>query len=268
MPARSNCATARPGVEALEDRCLLSAAGIHPVLPPAFIVAWGDVLMSLIPKGGPRVVFLGDSIIYGYAYGSGAPLWSWFLAPLRAADYGVPGQSTETLLWQLAIGQLSGIRPSTVVVDVGAADLLLGVPPNVVATSLLVDVLAIHLLQPQAKVLVLGIQPEMPSPFDPQRERIRETNALLAQMLAGDPRARFADIGPVFLDPDGSLSSDVMSDYVHPTELGYALMTLALHDVSPDVFPLVLPPLHRPPHAPPKAAPPSYKGGVSAGLGH
>src|SRR5262245_55175349 len=97
-------------LEALEDRCVLS----NTTTIPAFadipsIVAYPDVLMALQTKGNPSVVFVGDSISFGYAFGEGAPVWAAFMAPLGMADYGIPGQTTQSLLFQLSLGQLAGI---------------------------------------------------------------------------------------------------------------------------------------------------------------
>src|SRR5262245_60318148 len=98
---------APPRLEALEDRCVLSNTATIPAfadIPP--IVAYPDVLMALQAKEKPSVVFVGDSISFGYAYGEGAPVWATFMAPLGMADYGIPGQTTQSLLFQFSLGQL------------------------------------------------------------------------------------------------------------------------------------------------------------------
>lgn len=209
-------------LEELEERCVLSAdttvASVSP-LDPAIGAA--DMIMASLPKNNPSVVFLGDSITWGFAYGSGAPIWSAVLAPLGAVDYGIPGQTTQSLLYQLSQGQLSGTQPSLVVLTIGTNNLLEGDSPEATATGILADVQAIHSLLPQTQILVLGTPPGSYGPFDSYRIEVNQTDALVSQALAGDPRATFVNIAPAFEQPDGSISPAVLSDSIHPTEQGY-----------------------------------------------
>src|SRR5579859_6893588 len=78
----------------LEERCVLSADTTVPAVNPLDpAIGAADVVVAALPKGNPSVVFLGDSITWGFAYGSGAPIWAAMLAPLGAVDYGIPGQT-------------------------------------------------------------------------------------------------------------------------------------------------------------------------------
>jgi len=220
---------APPTVEVLETRCLLSSTTTVPPLseiPPP--IALMDFLFASQTKGNPTVVFVGDSISYQYADGSGAAVWATHMAPLGMADYGVGGQTTQSLLFQLSLGQLTGIHPAVVVLDIGANNLLQGDTPQQTAEGILADVAAIHQYQPQAQVLVLGILPGMQYPSNPYRTEGAQTNQLVSQMLAGDPRVTFLDLGSIFLQPDGTISDTMMFDYLHPTEQGYLDLTNAL----------------------------------------
>jgi lysophospholipase L1-like esterase len=173
-------------------------------------------------------VFLGDSITAGYAYGTGAPVWSTFIAPLGAADYGVGDQTTQSLLYQISLGQLVGINPSVVVLNVGTNNLWEGDTPQATAAGVLADVSAIHRYLPAAQVLVLGVPPGGPRPNDPYRQQANQTDALVSQMLAGDPRATFVNIAPGLEQPDGTISNLFLFDSIHPTDLGYLGMTVVL----------------------------------------
>lgn len=221
--------TSSPRLEVLEDRCLPSATTSVPNpadIPP--IIALSDIVTAMQPKGNPAVAFVGDSISWEYANGTGAPVWSALMAPLGMANYGVYGQTTQSLLFQLSLGQLAGINPAVVVLDIGGDNLLQGDTPQAAAAGVLADVAAIHLYQPQSQVLVLGILPGEQSPSDPYRLAVTQTNHLVSQMLAGDPRAAFVDLGSLFQQPDGSISTSMMFDYLHPTEQGYLDLTTAL----------------------------------------
>ena len=219
-----------PQVEALEDRCLLSALTTVPstidILNPLTVPL--DMLVAAQPKGNPNVVVLGDSIAAGYAYVTGMPVWSAFLAPLGAVDYGVGNQTTQTLLYQLSVGQLVGINPSAVVLIIGTNNLVEGDSPSATADGVLADVNAIHHYLPAAEILVLGVPPLGSRPNDPYRQLADQTDALVNQMLAGDPRAAFFNIAPSLEQPDGTVSNFMLLDTIHPTPLGYLDITAFL----------------------------------------
>lgn len=209
---------------------MLSADPTVPApLDPNSIVEWWDATMVAQPKSNPSVVFVGDSITWGYEYGTGAPVWSAYLNPLSAADYGVPSQTTETLLFQLSLGQLTGMSPSVVVLMIGTNNLIQDHDtPQQTTAGILADINAIHLYQPQAQVLVLGVPPGEASPNDPYRAAVSQTDALVSQEVAGDPRATFVNIAPAFVQSDGSIPDSILFDGIHPTEQGYLNMTNVL----------------------------------------
>jgi lysophospholipase L1-like esterase len=214
----------RPAVEALEDRCLLSGT------PPLDVsVPLGDVLMALNPNTNAPVIFLGDSITWNYAFGGGASVWDRYMAPLGAADYGVSGQTTQSLLYQLGLGQLVGSHPSIVVLMIGTNDLAQGTPPLLTAVGIVADVNAIHFYLPDTKVLVLGTPPAGASPNDPLRVAVNQTNSILSNLLAGDPHATYLNISPALENADGTIPPSVMPDGFHPTDLGFLYLTSAIY---------------------------------------
>ncbi len=216
-------------LEPLEDRCLPSATTRLPSLNDIrFDVLAGMAVMLSQPKESASAVFLGDSISWAYAYAAGAPVWSAFMAPLGAVNYGVNYQTTQDVLLQLSLGQLVGLYPLEVVLTIGTNNLLAGDTPQATAAGIVADVNAIHAFAPQAQVLVLGVPPGAAHPNDPYRLTVDQTDALVRQMLAGDPRATFFNIAPALEQSDGTLSDAVMLNYIHPTILGYLRMTNAL----------------------------------------
>jgi lysophospholipase L1-like esterase len=217
------------GLESLEDRRMFSADTTLPSLlgaPPVTVA--GTFLTISQPRGDANIVFLGDSITWGYQYGLGAPVWQAVLSGLGAADYGVIGATTQSLLYQLSLGQLLGVHPSVAVLTIGTNNLLEGDGPQATAAGVLADVSMIHQLEPQAQLLVLGVPPGGASPNDPYRSQVVQTDALVAPMVAGDSRATFVNIAPAFEDGNGSISGLILLDSIHPTTLGYANLTAAL----------------------------------------
>jgi lysophospholipase L1-like esterase len=218
-----------PRIELLEERYLLTSTTTVPSVSeiPAQI-ALGDMMAASQPKGNPTVVWVGDSIGWEYDYGTGAPVWWSLMAPLGMVDYGVSGQTTQSLLYQLSLGQLSGINPSVVVLDIGGNNLLQGNSPQQTAAGVLADVAAIHQDLPNAQIVLLAVLPGKQSPNDPYRSEGAQTNQLVSQMLAGDPKVTYVNLGSIFVQPDGTISSSMMFDYLHPSEQGYIDLTLAL----------------------------------------
>src|SRR6185436_11471124 len=76
--------------------------------------------------------------------------------------------------------------------------------------------------QPQAKVLLLGIFPRAADPTSPYRAAIKEINSDLAK-LADNKQVFYMDIGDKFLTPDGTLTTEIMGDGLHPTAKGYQI---------------------------------------------
>src|SRR6185503_15260129 len=72
---------------------------------------------------------------------------------------------------------------------------------------------------PRTKVLVLGVFPRGEKP-NPTRERLQAVNAEIAKLDDGK-MVKYLDIGKHFLNDDGTISPDVMPDYVHLTLKGY-----------------------------------------------
>jgi lysophospholipase L1-like esterase len=54
-----------------------------------------------------------------------------------------------------------------------------------------------------------------------------ETNKIL-KTFADDKTVFFMDIGPKFLEADGTLSKEIMPDLLHPNEKGYEIWAEAI----------------------------------------
>ena len=226
---RSEQFCAPPAVEALEERYLLTSTTTVPAISEIpQTIAMMDIAFATQSKGNPTVVFVGDSISWFYAYGTGAPVWSAYMAPLNMANYGVPGQTTQSLLFQFSQGQLAGIHPELVVLDIGGNNLLQGNTPQETADGVLAAVSTIHQDLPSAHIIVLAILPGEQSPNDPYRSLGAQTNQLVSQMLASDSYTSYVNLGSIFVQSDGTISSSMMFDYVHPTQQGYQDLTNAL----------------------------------------
>ncbi|MEI8309525.1 MAG: GDSL family lipase, partial [Verrucomicrobiota bacterium] len=74
---------------------------------------------------------------------------------------------------------------------------------------------------PASKILLLGILPRGESIKEENNEKIRQTNAKLA-LLADNKRVFYLDVGDKLVEPDGSISREIMPDKIHVAAPGYA----------------------------------------------
>ncbi len=178
-------------------------------------------------QGHANVVFLGDSITDFLESGAGQPVWQSALAPLGAVDFAVSGVTTSQLLWQVETGQVAAVTPDVVVLQIGTNNLGQGQTPLDTAAGIATIVSHIVAQLPRTRILLLGILPRGQSPSDPLRLEVAEVNRLLATRADGR-LVRYLDVGPAFLQPDGTISPAVMPDFLHPSALGYQIFTSAL----------------------------------------
>jgi lysophospholipase L1-like esterase len=177
-------------------------------------------------QGNIDLLFLGDSITDWWRT-TGAPVWKKNYEPLRAANFGIAGDTTESLLWRIREGkELQGFKAKVIVLLIGTNNLIWG-PADQIPIGTAVIVQTIRKEQPQAHVLVLGVFPRGASRNDPFRSVIRGMNPVTHRLVAG-PNVTFLDIGAAFVDPAGNTPVSVMADGLHPTLRGYGLWAKAM----------------------------------------
>jgi lysophospholipase L1-like esterase len=137
---------------------------------------------------------------------------------------GIGGDKTNEILWRINDGLLNGLSPKLVVLAIGVNNIWRNDFGNArVAEGIEKCVSAIRAKTPKTKVLVVGIFPTQESAMNELRTRVKEVNAETKKRVGGMKDVRFADIGDRFLSPDGSLSKEIMPDFVHASEEGYAI---------------------------------------------
>ena len=80
---------------------------------------------------------------------------------------------------------------------------------------------------PHAQVILMAVFPRGKGAVNPQRANIAEINKLLSPLVQ-KPRVTFLDITDKWLAPDGSVSTGLMPDSLHPNEKGYHVWADAL----------------------------------------
>ena len=179
-------------------------------------------------NGKIDLAFVGDSITRRWRGDESMKVWDKYWGSYQAVNMGIGGDSTQNVLWRLQNGQLDGYQARVFVVMIGTNNCWgeHTVPADVAAgVKKILDL--IHSKQPQAKILLLSIFPvgEKPNPGRKTREAI---NALISKFSGG--AVQYMDIAAKFLEPDGTISKEVMPDELHLSPKGYEIWSAAIKD--------------------------------------
>jgi lysophospholipase L1-like esterase len=129
-------------------------------------------------------------------------------------------------LWRLDHGNLDGLHPKLAVLMIGTNNAGSNTPDEIAdGVKAIVDKLRTRV--PECKVLILGVFPRKPTPAEPLRKATVAINERIAK-FADDQHVFYLDIGPKFLSPDGTLSKEIMPDYLHPNTRGYEIWAAAI----------------------------------------
>ncbi len=188
-------------------------------------------------RGDINILFLGDSITEHWTTEGpkgGRKVWERHFVPLKAANFGISGDRTQHVLWRLNQGEVSGLRPAVVVIMLGTNNTGWerdkATPRNTVPEvieGIHAVVASVREKLPDSKILLLGIFPRGATSSDPQRQQIETINASISSLQDGK-HIHFLDIGKHFLAEDGTLSREIMPDFLHPGEAGYQIWADAL----------------------------------------
>ncbi len=177
-------------------------------------------------QGNAQVIFLGDSLTYGWtAFADNT--WNQSFGQFQPLDAGIPGDTTQNILWRLDNGLLDNVRPKLVVLLAGTNNLLNDSSADIAAgVKAIVDTL--HERLPDTKVLLVGIPPTGTSATFPYRQKEAAANALI-QTLADGVDTFYVDLTPLLLAPNGDQQAGIFfSDQVHLTAAGYQIYAQAI----------------------------------------
>lgn len=185
--------------------------------------------LEVAKAGNIDLLFVGDSITDWWRTDNrGKPEWDKTWAPLKAANFGIAGDTTQGVLWRMQNGELDGFKAKLIVLMLGTNNLRRNEITDIAAGDAAI-VAEFRKHQPQAKVLILGVFPRGAAPDNAFRPMIKELNGHLAK-LADNKSVFYLDIGEKFLASDGTLTTEVMADGLHPTLKGYEIWSAATVD--------------------------------------
>ncbi len=206
-----------------------------PIGDPTSLSAWQArhrAQLQAPDRGRSELVVLGDSLAEGWcASRSFQKQWG----KRRPLNLGLALDQTRQVLWRIENGSLRGVSARVVIVALGMDTLGAGYSADETARGVRAVVERVRAELPRAAVLLLGVLPAGELDSDPRRAAIATTNAAL-QRMAEPERVVVADVGNMFLDEQGQLSESVMSDFVHPTPLGYDALTMSASLLAESLF--------------------------------
>jgi beta-glucosidase len=181
-----------------------------------------------------NLVFVGDSITEGWETTGGAT-WVKYYAPLKAANFGIAGDTWENVLWRMTRGELKGVHARVAVLMIGTNDVSRGEDVGEIASGVgqIISVLRERL--PDTKILLLGIFPRDHQPDTEYRRKIVDINSRI-RALADDQKVFFLDIGNRFLDAEGHIPFEIMPDELHLSPKGYEIWAEAMNPVLMNLF--------------------------------
>jgi len=173
--------------------------------------------------GNVELVFLGDSITQNWD-GPGRKVWREYYSHRKAANFGIVSDRTGHVLYRVEHGNFAGISPKVIVLMVGTNNTT---GPKQTAEGVMAIVKALREKAPKSKILLLAIFPRGKDAADTNRR----DNAIASEMfskVADGKTIYYMDIGKVLLNADGTISKDVMGDYIHLSPKGYRLWAEAI----------------------------------------
>jgi len=192
---------------------------------PAFL-QMHENFVKQAKEGKAQLVFLGDSITAGWA--RQPAIWEKAFGAYTPVNFGIGGDRTQHVLWRIENGELETIKPKAVVLMIGTNNSAHD-PAEGIARGITKIVETIRKKQPQAKILLLAIFPreEKASSNPGRREKLAEVNKTIARLDDGK-HVFFLDIGPKFLQPDGTILKTIMPDFLHLSSEGYQIWADAI----------------------------------------
>jgi lysophospholipase L1-like esterase len=210
---------------------------VTPVPRPAGWMKRHEAFVAMAQKGNIDVLFLGDSITDAWGgpghnpKANGSQVFAKEFEPLKTANFGIGGDQTQHVLWRLQNGELEGIHPKVVMLMIGTNNTAgrMANSAEQIADGIAAILKEIHKHSPETKILLLGIFPRGQKP-NPQRDKIKQVNEIIAKVDDGGKSVKYLDIGDKFVEPDGTISKEIMPDYLHLSPKGYQIWADAVKE--------------------------------------
>ncbi|RZM18105.1 MAG: hypothetical protein EOO88_41605, partial [Pedobacter sp.] len=202
-------------------------------------------VLSIKNSVNPEIVLIGNSITHFWGgtpkllnnngearVPNGPKSWDAVFGKYRVLNLGFGWDRTQNVLWRLDHGELDGLKPRTVIVNIGTNNTSQTSNARMNTAEEIADgirsiCLRIRSKVPTAQIVLMAVFPREKELQHPRRILIGEINKLL-EAFAKENKIQYLDIGPQFLAADGTLLPGMMPDNTHPSDQGYQIWADAL----------------------------------------
>jgi len=203
---------------------------IVPQLQGGFL-AKHQANVEVARAGQAELLLMGDSITDFWRNADGAfagkPVLDKYFGQWNIANFGIAGDTTQGVLYRLHDGEGTGFSPRAIMLMIGTNNTGRNTAGEI-AEGIGAVVLQLRRSFPQARILLLGVFPRG-NAQDPLRAVITDINQRIAKLHDGT-NVHYLDIGARFLDANGDIPRDVMSDGLHPGPKGYEIWAEAVRE--------------------------------------
>jgi lysophospholipase L1-like esterase len=188
----------------------------------------------------PEIVLIGNSITHFWGgepklkdadgkprIPNGPKAWNALFKNYRVLNMGFGWDRTQNVLWRLDHGELDGLEPRTVIINIGTnntsqtTNARMNTAPEIVE-GIRAICLRVRSKIPGAKIVLMAVFPREESSTNPRRILIHQINLLL-EAFAKEQKITLVNLESKMLTPEGILSRDIAADFCHPTEKGYQI---------------------------------------------
>ena len=125
------------------------------------------------------------------------------------------------MIWRVRYGELDGFKTKCIMLMIGTNNNY-GDKPESTALGIKNLLAEIRAKQPEATILLVPVFPRGEKPTDPKRINNANVNALIKGFADGK-HVIWVDFNSRLVRPDGTISKDLMPDFLHPREEGYRI---------------------------------------------
>src|SRR5688572_3930186 len=184
-----------------------------------------DSFVEIAKKGDIDLLLVGDSITD--LWRNSTETYATYFGKYKVANFAISGDTTQGVLWGLQNGEGTGFQPKAIMMMIGTNNSGVNTGPEI-AEGVGAIVLELRKDFPNAKILLLAIFPRN-APASNNRRVNAEASAIYSK-LADNQHVFYMDIGQKFLSPDGTISTEIMADGLHPTAKGYVIWGEVIKD--------------------------------------
>ena len=204
-----------------------------------------DRIMAIKDSLKPQIVLIGDSITHFWGGKpddiakdgriippAGPESWAYAFGDSRVLNIGFGWDRTQNVLWRLDHGELDGLHPSTVILNIGTNNTsntknARNNTPEEIAEGVREVYLRIRSKLPDTRIILMAVFPRNESPDSERRKAVIKIDEQL-EKFAKENDLYFVKVWDEFLGENGILPKELFYDFTHPTDKGYMFWAKAI----------------------------------------